>query len=646
MAGELEPGAKIGQYEIRGRLGKGGMASVYRAYQPNLDREVAIKVIADQFANDPAFVERFRREAKSIARLRHPNILTIYDFGEEGKNLYIVMEIIDGQTLKEEHENKILSLERTHEIIKQVAGALDYANKNGIIHRDVKPSNVLIDPQSGRAVLSDFGIAKMAEVDSKLTGTGTGVGTPDYMSPEQAMGDELDARSDQYSLAVVAYEMLTGRPPFTGDTPIAVAMGHVSKPLPRPSSFNPNIPPSVEHVLTKALSKKPVDRYESCGMFERALGDAVKNANMGDTVAVPTAGMKVAGGDVSSPSAVNSDAESMYQNARRNEQTNNFIGAFQVFNELNARYPGYRDVATVLDRYRAMGYTYTGTPTDPRWTNPVPTNQSQPSYPTASAIPPISGYPQGTVTYAPPVTEKKGSAMPLIIGGIAGLVVVAVVTVLIIVLAGGGGGSNATPTTQAVRVTPTTGQVNNPSPTSGGVVVVSPTSRPNVTPTRASGTTPAANTPGSTTLTYTTFKSGDGKYTVEIPDDWQHKGIPQTSFTQEAFNPGDGDFYVSVQLVRINLPGSISQKDIESLIKPNLEAANASITGSEKRTVAGVETNMGIGTLKDGLVTYNMKYVAFAKSEQLFFILYGVSPERARTYDPIFDRFLSSFKIS
>jgi serine/threonine-protein kinase len=627
------------------------MASVYRAYQPNLDREVAIKVIADQFANDPAFVERFRREARSIARLRHPNILTIYDFGEESTNLYIVMELIEGQTLKEEHENKILSLERTHEIIKQVAGALDYANKNGIIHRDVKPSNVLIDSHSGRAVLSDFGIAKMAEVDSKLTGTGTGVGTPDYMSPEQAMGDELDARSDQYSLAVVAYEMLTGRPPFTGDTPIAVAMGHVSKPLPKPSSFNPEIPATVEQVLTKALSKKPVDRYESCGMFERSLGEAIKNANMGDTVAVPTASMpRIGGSDNSSPNAVNPDAEVMYQNARRNEQTNNFVGAFQVFNELNARYPGYRDVNTVLDRYRAMGYTYTGPVTDARWTGQTPTNQSQPSaYPTVGAIPPVSGGYAQTAGYATPTpAEKKGSAMPLIISGVVGLLVV-VAAVIAIIAVTGGSGNNATPTRQAAvaTATATSGAVNNPTPTSGsGLVIVSPT--PARTTPAANRTTPATNpgTPTPGAAKYIAFKSSDGKYTVEIPDDWDHKEIPQVSFTQEAFNPSEGDFYVSVQLVRVNLPGAISQADIEALIKPNLEAANATITGSEKRTVAGISTNMGIGTLKDGVITYNMRYVAFAKNEQLFFILYGVSPERARTYDPIFERFLSTFKVS
>jgi serine/threonine protein kinase len=639
MAGQLEPGMRVGQYEIRGRLGKGGMASVYRAYQPNLDREVAIKVIADQFANDPSFVERFRREARSIARLRHPNILTIYDFGEEGNNLYIVMELIEGQTLKEEQEGKVISLERTHEIIKQVAGALDYANKNGIIHRDVKPSNILIDSHNGRAVLSDFGIAKMAEVDSKLTGTGAGVGTPDYMSPEQAMGDELDARSDQYSLAVVAYEMLTGRPPFTGDTPIAVAMGHVSKPLPKPTSFNPNIPHNVEQVLTKALAKKPAERYESCGVFERVLGDAIKNSAMGDTVSVPPASMqRVAGQDVSSPTGVNAEAESLYQNARRFEQTNNFNGAFHVFNDLNARFPNYRDVTTVLDRYRAMGYTYAGQATDPRWTGQGATNQSQSSYPMGV---PTGAYQQaGYATQAP--VQKKSSALPLIIGGIVGLLVVVGAVVAIIAVTGGG---NPTPTRQAVNVTntaaavvPTTAATVADTATIGAVISTR-------TP-AATRTTPAINTTPNANPKYTLFKANDDTYTVEIPDDWQHKEVPQVNFVQEAFNPAEGDYYVSVQLVRVDLPGTISQADIDALIKLQLESENANITNTQQRTVAGVQTTLGSGTLKDGAVTYNMKYVAFSKSEQLWFILYGVSPNRSGAYDPIFERFLNSFKVN
>lgn len=280
MAGQLEKGRKIGPYEIKESLGKGGMASVYRAYQPSLERDVAIKVMAEQFASDANFAERFRREAKSIARLRHPNILTVYDIGEDSNLLYIAMEVIEGETLREEMRGKPLPIEKTLKHISQVADALDYANKAGIIHRDIKPSNVLIDKQSGRAVLSDFGIAKLAEATtSQLTATGLGVGTPDYMSPEQAQGEPIDARSDQYSLAVMTYEMLTGHTPYAGDTPIAVVMGHISKPLPSPRLYNPEIPVSIEQVLQKALSKRREDRFESAAAFNSALQKAWQERN-------------------------------------------------------------------------------------------------------------------------------------------------------------------------------------------------------------------------------------------------------------------------------------------------------------------------------------------------------------------------------
>ena len=189
MAGQLEKGRKIGQYEVLEPLGKGGMASVYRAYQPSLDREVAIKVMAERYTSDPAFVERFRREARSIARLRHPNILTVFDAGDDNGLLYIVMELIDGPTLKEVMNNKPMALDRAENINTQIASALDYAHDAGIIHRDVKPSNVLMD-KSGRAVLSDFGIIKMIGEQNnnlQLTNTGTGVGTPDYI--ESRTGD-------------------------------------------------------------------------------------------------------------------------------------------------------------------------------------------------------------------------------------------------------------------------------------------------------------------------------------------------------------------------------------------------------------------------------------------------------------------------
>lgn len=336
------------------------MASVYRAYQTNLEREVAIKVMAEQFASDPTFTKRFQREASAIARLNHPNILKIYDQGEEDGLLFIVMELIEGRTLKEELSGRRLSLARVGEILSQVASALDYANSQGIIHRDVKPTNVLMD-RTGRAVLSDFGIAKMAQANTQLTSTGVGVGTPDYMSPEQAMGEPLDGRSDEYSLGVMVYEMLTGRVPFMGDTPIAIVMGHISKPLPSINQFNPEVPPSVEKVLVKALAKKAEERYESSGAFARAFVEALNDhASVVDTLQTqvletPAVGFSIP--DRPSPiTNYNPEAERLYQQARQQEQQNNYYGAYDTFLQLDNRFPGYRDVSSVLLAYERMGY--------------------------------------------------------------------------------------------------------------------------------------------------------------------------------------------------------------------------------------------------------------------------------------------------
>ncbi len=506
MPGQLEKGMKIGQYEVIGPLGRGGMASVYRAYQANLDREVAIKVMAEQFASDPAFVERFRREARSIARLQHPNILTVYDAGEDNGVLYIVMELIEGETLKEELNGKPLSLERTTQVLSQVASALDYANSRGIIHRDVKPSNVLI-AKNGRAVLSDFGIAKMVQANTQLTGTGVGVGTPDYMSPEQAMGEELDARSDEYSLGVMVYEMLTGRVPFTGDTPIAIVMGHVSKPLPSVRQLNPQIPPSVEQVLNKVLSKKPVERFEGCSAFEKAFATAVQNpGQIPDAVATQVMSNRGTGENtaVASPTNSNSEGERLYQQARTQEQQNNFYGAFDTFNQLNNRYPNYRDVPGVLERYHQMGYTRPNAtpPTMPNmpgtgWQQPVPTPTPTNYYNTG-----------GTGGFAPtpppmpnmPAPHPNNSNRNKILAGI-GLAVV-LLGVALAAIIGGGGGSKTNPTatviaaaspTTLITTAPATATTVSNVTTAANVTTARPTTAPNVT-TAAPATTAAVAT--------------------------------------------------------------------------------------------------------------------------------------------------------
>ncbi len=253
----------IGPYQIVGLLGKGGMGSVYKAYKPPLKRYVAVKTIKAEFLATPGALERFRREAELSSQLKHPNIVTVYDYEEVvGGDSYIVTEIIEGGiTLRERLQEGNLSLQEISSITNQIASALDYAYEaHNIVHRDIKPSNIFFEGGK-RVALGDFGIAKDVSRNTQLTSMGEGVGTPDYMSPEQAMGDPLDRRSDVYALGVVLFEMLTGSLPFKGDTPISVVMGHIQRPVPAVRSINPDIPQSIESVVTKALSKKREDRF-------------------------------------------------------------------------------------------------------------------------------------------------------------------------------------------------------------------------------------------------------------------------------------------------------------------------------------------------------------------------------------------------
>jgi serine/threonine protein kinase len=291
MAG-LE-GARLGAYELVERVGSGGMAEVYRAKQLTaFSREVAVKVIRQGFSEDKMFRERFLREAQAIAKLSHPNILPLIEFGEEGDILYLVMPYAPGGTLRDliARVNGPLSLTDAIEIFTQLCDAVQYAHEQGIVHRDIKPQNVLI--QRGKhLLLADFGIARDATSDQKLTMTGAGVGTVEYMAPEQAMG-KSDARSDLYSLGIVLYQMLTGRVPYSGSTPFEVMMKQANETLQPARSLNPSLPREVENVLAMALAKDPNRRFQSASALLRAvqaLGQPGSGSQTGDDLSTRAA---------------------------------------------------------------------------------------------------------------------------------------------------------------------------------------------------------------------------------------------------------------------------------------------------------------------------------------------------------------------
>ncbi len=258
-------GKQLGPYRVVAPLGEGGMAAVYKAYQPGVDRVIALKVLPRHFAQDEEFVARFNREARVVARLQHPHILPVFDYGESEGYTYIAMPFIKGGTLSNLlKEGELLPLEQVEKFLSQVGQALDYAHARDLIHRDIKPSNILID-ESGNCLLTDFGVARMTVGGDKLTTTGNIIGTPAYMSPEQGQGLQLDSRSDIYSLGIILYEMLTGRVPFRAETPIAVVVKHMHSPLPMPRSLNPDLPEEIEQVVLKALAKNRDDRYQTAG---------------------------------------------------------------------------------------------------------------------------------------------------------------------------------------------------------------------------------------------------------------------------------------------------------------------------------------------------------------------------------------------
>jgi serine/threonine-protein kinase len=317
------------RYEIQRGIARGGMAEVYLARDQLLDRPVAVKVLFAEYARDPSFVERFRREAQSAASLNHPNIVAIYDWGQERGTYFIVMEYVRGRSLRDVVQvNGPFSARRTAEIGAEIAGALEFAHRNGVVHRDVKPGNVLITAE-GDIKVTDFGIAR-AGTSEALTQTGAVMGTAAYFSPEQAQGLPVDGRSDVYSLGVVLYEMVTGAPPFTGESPVAVAYKHVREEPEPPTARAPDLPPDLEHIILTAMAKDADARYQTA---DELRADLLRFVRGQPPLGGPVAGIVAAGTATAAvaptqaaPLAATPNGED--PNDRRRKRLGAFVAAF------------------------------------------------------------------------------------------------------------------------------------------------------------------------------------------------------------------------------------------------------------------------------------------------------------------------------
>ncbi len=285
-------GQNLGKYRVLEALGRGGMARVYRAYHPQLDRYVAIKVLRSDLVEEEEFLARFKREARAVAALRHPNIVQVYDFDVRNGLYFMVMELLEGDTLRRrlndyQAQGENMPLGEEVRILLDVLDGLAYAHSEDMIHRDVKPANILLT-KGGQAVLTDFGIAQIIG-GTRYTVSGALMGTLSYMAPEQGLEGHCDARSDIYSLGIVFYEMLTGEPPFDAETPLAILMKHVNDPLPLPRKMDPSIPKWLERVVLKSLAKQPKDRYQSAEEMSAALRKAAAKArvDLPDRISLP-----------------------------------------------------------------------------------------------------------------------------------------------------------------------------------------------------------------------------------------------------------------------------------------------------------------------------------------------------------------------
>jgi serine/threonine-protein kinase len=409
-------GQKLGQYELRERLGRGGMADVYKAFQPSIERFVAVKTMLGHLASDQEFVERFRREARAVGQLRHPHIVTVFDFGIERDIYYMVMEFIKGENLKAyiaRHPQGV-PIEDALRITSQIADALAYAHRAGLIHRDVKPANIMFSDETYQnAILTDFGIAHIFSQPG-LTASGAMIGTPAYLSPEIASGREVDERADIYGLGIILYEMLTGRVPFEADTPAAVIMKHVLAPLPSPASFGRVLPDDVEAIILKAMMKDPDDRYQTAAELKAAVDQA--RARLAETTdwREYTEKIAVETRPVRAPAPVEETPTTLYRKAPAGGRPPWLwvgLGAAVVvvivaaLALLNGGQPPAVPAGTLTEAPTAVIAVATAEPTE----GPPPTFTSEPPTPTFTSEPPTA---TATLTTEPPTATQPPTTVP------------------------------------------------------------------------------------------------------------------------------------------------------------------------------------------------------------------------------------------
>ncbi len=394
-------GKTLGQYEIQEEIGRGGMATVFKARQISMNRTVAVKVLPRHFLHDPGFFERFEREVDVISHLEHPHILPIYDYGKAENMPYIAMRYLGGGSMAQMIRRGPVPVDDLAKPFSQVAQALDHAHRQGIIHRDLKPGNIMLD-EEGNAYLSDFGIARI--MGSNLTGSMI-IGTPAYMSPEQANGTSLDGRSDIYSLGVVLFELITGREPYQAETPMALLLKHINEPMPPLSSFRSDVPLAVEQVIAKSTAKDPNQRYSSAGQMAQDFTEALRDPRRSTRTSAPPMG---------------DDAPTIMPDTgsgRGLSRPTPFPGNPSPTTHPYAPTPPYP---------QQPGYPQTPPYGQVPGGTPYPGMQPPTPYP---QTPPYGQVPGGT-PYPGMQPPAPASRMPVIIGGVVVLVVLAIIAVI------------------------------------------------------------------------------------------------------------------------------------------------------------------------------------------------------------------------